>query len=562
MASSTAIRPSRRPEGYLVDIAALLVCGFGFLVLIILWFDNAQGGLTGNGVFKSMEVHDWTADPAHAPLYPANYFFYPAYGYLCRFLDWIGILPGDPRRQLTILNAAFASICLTFVYALVREMTGDRVIALATAFFHLACNDVLYLAIINEDIMSSYTILFGSMALAGLWFARPTVLRVVIVSVVFTVAWLFEWRLMFPTLPAIAAAFWFAEDRMSRRIGWLALFLAVMVAIAALVAFLTRNHLHAADTWTLLWTGKAVVSAWSGFSWVKAHFLTDGVAAYLTGTRIAEMPDIPGWDLWRWTTISLEVALAVVVLRELWRARDDRRSWSLFAIFGGTLVAGTVFNLYSQPHDPQMQINVMAWMTVGWALGLVAARRRWGSRGISVMVALSVLLMAHNVWCLAPLQGEDGKWMEAVKRLEKKADPRNTVFVIHDFDWASTYTAARWGNAFPLIELLLPAPVGDPLFKRVGFVGGILQHHERTEAEQIGALTWQIDHAFALGYDVVAVRLWDADPGFIDSLTSTIAPLSLIHGLSEALHRDFVATEIMDDPVLGKVYKLKKAPGR
>ena len=29
-------------------------------------------------------------------------------------------------------------------------------------------------------------------------------------------------------------------------------------------------------------------------------------------------------------------------------------------------------NLYSQPQDPQMQINVMVWLTIGWALILAA----------------------------------------------------------------------------------------------------------------------------------------------------------------------------------------------
>ncbi len=536
-----------------------MVGGFACLVALILWFDNAQGGMTGNGVYKAMEIHDWVVDPANAPLYPANYFFYPAYGYLCQLLDWLGVLPDDVRRQITILNAAAASLCLAIVYALVRSLTGDRLIALATALFHIACNDVLFLAIINEDIMSSYTIMFASMALAGVWFAPPTVARVIVVSCIFTVGWLFEWRLMFPTLPAIAAAFWFAEKTMLRRAGWLALFLAVMVSITAVTAFLTRDHLRSADTWGLLWTGKAVVSAWSGFSWIKAYFLADGVSAYLLGVRIAEMPQIPGWDLWRFTAIGCELALAVVALRVLWAARDDRRSWSLFAIFGGTLVAGQVFNLYSQPHDPQMQVNVMAWMTLAWALALVTARRRWGTRGVATMIGLSVLLLAHNVWSLAPTRGEDSKWAAAIARLGEKFDPRSTVFVIHDFDWASTYAAASWGNTAPEVDTLEPAPQDKPRFKRVGLVGGILQHHARSEADQVTALRWQIDHAFELGYGVAIVRLWDTDQSFLDLLSASIANQSLMHGMVDMLHRDFTATLVMDDPVLGKVYRLQKA---
>jgi hypothetical protein len=562
LATTTAGRPSARSDGYLADMAVLLFGGFAFLVTVILWFDNAQGGQTGNGVFKSIELRDWVVDPARAPLYPANYFYYPVYGLGCRLLDLIGVFAGDPRRQMTILNAAGASICLTIVYLLARRITGDRVIALATALFHIACSDVLVLAVINEDIMTSYTVMFAAMALAGAWFARPTAWRVVAVSVLFTIGWLFEWRLMFPTLPAMAVALWLCEGRAARRVAWILLFLATMVAVAAITAWLTRHHVGAADTWGLIWTGKAVDSAWAGFTWMKGYYLADGVSAYLFGTRIAEMPGIPGWDLWRFTSIGCELALAASALTLLWRARDDRMSWSLFAVFGGTLVAGQVFNLYSQPHDPQMQINVMAWMTVGWALVLVAARRRWGARGLAAMVGLSAALLAHNVWCLAPLRGEDGKWQAAIARLARNADPAHTVFLMHDFDWASTYAAASWGSSEPVIDTLKPSPQAVPKFKRIGFAGGILLHHARGEAEQTAALHEQIDHAMDLGYDVVAVRLWDIDLSFLDRLTGSIAAPSVVNAMIDMLHRDYIASEIMDDPLLGKVYRLRRSAAR
>src|SRR6185369_8305121 len=106
---------------------------FALLVAIILWFDNAQGLLTGNGVFKTAELRPWIADPASAPLYPSNYLFYPVYGALCRLLDSLGVLVGDPRRQLTLLNAASASLCLCVVYALARSLTGSRALALLAA---------------------------------------------------------------------------------------------------------------------------------------------------------------------------------------------------------------------------------------------------------------------------------------------------------------------------------------------------------------------------------------------------------------------------------------------
>src|SRR5258708_15950972 len=110
--SHSSAASSSRSGGTIADLALLVVGGSALLSVLILWFDNAQGGLTGNGVVKSIELRPWIVDPASAPLYPSNYLFYPAYGALCRLLDLLGVFAGDPRRQMTILNAVSASFCL------------------------------------------------------------------------------------------------------------------------------------------------------------------------------------------------------------------------------------------------------------------------------------------------------------------------------------------------------------------------------------------------------------------------------------------------------------------
>src|SRR5262245_54029839 len=112
-------------RGTAIDLGLLVVGGSVLLIALVLWFDNAQGGLTGNGFFKSLELKPWIADPATAPLYPANYLYYPVYGALCRVLDLLGVFAGDPRRQITILNAVSAALSLGVVYLLARALTGN-----------------------------------------------------------------------------------------------------------------------------------------------------------------------------------------------------------------------------------------------------------------------------------------------------------------------------------------------------------------------------------------------------------------------------------------------------
>ena len=548
--------------GHAADLALLAVGGSALLIALILWFDNAQGGLTGNGVFKSLELKPWVVDPASAPLYPANYLFYPVYGALCRVLDLMGVFAGDPRRQITILNAVSCSLCLCAVYLMARAVTGDRLVALLTALFHIASSFVMFLAIVNEDILPSYTLMFAAMALGAVWFARPTALRVVAVATLFSLAWLFEWRLMFPTLPAMLAALWFCERRPAMRFAWTGLFLATMLAMACVAALVTLGHKGAVGPLDLLWTGKAVNSVWAGFTWPKVGYLWDGMVAYLLGAGVAAIPGIPGWDIWRYTSTIWMLAIAAVAIPMLWRARHDNRAVALAAVFGVTFAAGSVFNLYSQPQDPQMQINVMAWLTPGWMLVLLAAEKRWGGRALAALAALTVTLIAYNVWSLAPLRGLDGKWQQAIERLEKEANPARTVFVLHDFDWAMIYASLHWGTAEPGVDTLGPAPQTVPKFKWIGFTGQVLRHPEWSTEAHVADLRRQIDRALELGYEVLLARLWPMEQKQLETETGMVADSARLAALHRMLRTDYIATLAFDDPVAGPFHRLRRAPNR
>lgn len=551
--------PSSRESGYVADAALLLLGGTGFLIGVILWLDNAQGGLTGNGVFKSMELRPWIDDPANAPLYPANFLFYPVYGALCRVLDGLGVFAGDPRRQIAVLNAASAGLCLVAVYLMARRLTEDRAIALLAALFHGACSFVLLLAITNEDIMPSYTLTFASMALAAVWFAAPSAPRVVAVAALFSLGWLFEWRLMFPTLPAMLLALWLCEARPRHRVLWPALFVATMAACASIAALAALGHPGAVGPLGLLWTGKAVISVWAGFSSAKVGYLWDGMAAYLLGTGLTRVLGAAGWDTWRVLSLAAAAAIAAAALRLAWPRRHDSRVRAPLAVFGGTFVAGEIFNLYAQPQDPQMQVNVMAWLTMGWVLALVAARRRWGIRGLAIAGGATMLLLTHNLWSLAPLRGQDTKWRHTVERLEREADPSRTVFLLHDFDWTMVHAALHWGLAEPGSETLGPAPQARPRFKWIGFTGDVLRHPDWTVERQVAALRDQIDRALALGYDVLVVRLWGMSLGELETATGMIASSRQLEALRALLHERYTATPAFDDPMAGPVHRLRPA---
>ena len=220
--------------------------------------------------------------------------------------------------------------------------------------------------------------------------------------------------------------------------------------------------------------------------------------------------------------------------------------------------------LYAQPQDPQMQINVMAWLTVGWAVVLVAARenRRYGGRLLASLSGLSVLLFAYNVWSIAPLRGLDSAWEGAIQRMERESNPDRTVWLMHDFDWAMVYGSLHWGTNDPGVAKLGPAPQKEPKFKWIGFTGQVLRHPDWSDEQLVADLRGQIDRALDLGYDVLVIRLWDMDPYQLEVATGMVASSERIQALRHMLREDYVATQAFIDTVAGAVDRLKKRPGR
>ena len=324
------------------------------------------------------------------------------------------------------------------------------------------------------------------------------------------------------------------------------------------MSWLWRGHNGAVGPFDLIWTGKAVQSAWAGFSWEKVGYMRDGIAAYLLGTAVTWLL-VVGWDLWRVLSIAMIVALTAAATIELWRRRDDRLTRSVVAVFGVTFAAGEVFNLYSQPQDAQMQINVMPWLTVAWLFALQAVMARWRRAGLATMAGLAALLLAYNVWSLTPLRGLDTRWKLAFEDLERRADPARTVFVVHDFDWVMTYGSLYWGIEEPGIERLGPPPKPQPKFKWIGFEAQLLRHPEWSVEQQTADLRRQIDRALDLGYDVLLVRLGHIGQQQLESESGMIADSARLAALRVMLQRDYIAVPAFNDPVMGPFDRLQRA---
>ncbi len=371
------------------QLALAFVLSFLFLAGLIGWLQNVHI-ITGNGMYKAIQAEPWIADFGKARLDPSNYLYFPLYALLAKLLDALGILKGVTWKQFAYLNAFWASLAIVFVYAFVLRLTGRVAIAVLAALFHLGCGTFLLLGVINEDIMPAYALLLASMLLAGLWFDRPTYARVALVGALFTLGWLIEWRLMFPTLPAFVLALAFAPGSVGRRAAMIATLIVSILAVSGVVELLWEGHNGAIGLHDILWTGKGVfkegehdVTGWAGLSLDKAWMMLAGVGNYflLIGGFVDPLSArhaAAGLAL----SVLFQFVLFIVTIVLLWPRRHEPRLRCLALVFLGTLGAGEVLNFYAQPQDPQMQVNVMVWLTVTWALLLAAPQRaRHDARG-------------------------------------------------------------------------------------------------------------------------------------------------------------------------------------
>jgi hypothetical protein len=554
-----AIANAGSSQGRLFDLATIFLSSMAVFVALILWFDNAQG-ITGNGVFKAMTIKSWVNDPANASLETSNYLYYPVMALLCRVLDGIGIFPGDPRHQLTVINAFCAATCLCIVYLLVRRITGYRSVAWAAVAFHLAGAFFLNLAIINEDVMPSYTLMFASMALASIWFVHPAWRRVFLVAALFTIAWMFEWRLMLPTLPAMLLALAVSPGRALARLGRVTLFLGTMVALAQIAVWLWGpQNGNPGPVTSLLWTGKGTAEGWAGFSAVKVELLWSGIAQYLAGgANIADpASQQPVLRELLVTTLCI-VIIAVLSMLILWRDRGSPTVRALAIIFGGTFAAGEVMNLYSQPQDPQMQINVMVWLTIGWALILAVAVRWRPLPVVSGAIATALALFAYNVSRLTPMQGADSAWRDTLQRIERDVDPTRTVFVLHGFEQEVSEMFYAWGGDWTYFDKLGLAPTSKPKFKFLALVNGPIHKPNATGEELASDLKHNIERVMTLGYEVVANGVWGRSEAQTEASLASVASKEKAIWLYRALHENFTATPAFTDPTAGPYVRLQR----
>jgi hypothetical protein len=368
------------------------------------------------------------------------------------------------------------------------------------SLFHLGCGFVLLLAVINEDIMPGYTLVLISMLLAGLWFDQPTWRRVAVVGVVFTVGWLIEWRLIFPTLPAFVLVLAIADQPWRERAKMIGVLLLSIVATAGIVQQAWEGHNGAVGLHDLLWTGKGVDSGWGGFGWGKAWMMLAGVRRLLPDHRRPHSPGRRPGGLAVAGGVARPAARDPAVQPSRAVAAPVRSALRAIAVvFLGTLGAGQILNFYSQPHDPQMQVNVMVWLSIAFALLAMAASRRF----FIVLAVLASVPLVHNVATFARWRGGDAEAIAALKTIEQRFEPAKTVFVYWGFEQIAMWHYALWSRTWDW-----DGKPNDARFKWIAITAGAIRHRRLDAAAACRGDPPRPRLGLRQGYRVVISDVW------------------------------------------------------
>jgi hypothetical protein len=438
---------SLRRYRYVPVFTALLVAA-AYLFLIVT-IDNTNLGTT-NGLSKSPGVFAW-GHGFSGPLDSGGFLYGPVYGILTRLIPDSLLQYGTPAtdityRKMAVLNALFGGLASGLVCLLALRFTASPVSAGIISLLHAGAGFVLLNSVNSEDIIPAYTFFMGATVCFFEYLHRGGVRLFAASALLLALATLFHWTVMPPCVAAIGAVY--ALLLIVRRIffwagvAWLFIFCVFLQGLV-LLAFPWRHI----PVWAVVYPGKADAGGWVGFLGEKGWNLLVGVGNYFAGANNmgdakAAFANLSIFHLMlvSWAVLAVALAASLITLVR----RPGTSGLSLLAIFGLVLfVVGEVEALYSQPQDPQLQIEPMFAIIPGMILllgrGFEFSGRLW-RRGLAGVLALvGAANGASNVHLMRGGSGLDSKALSAIAEMDRLFPRDTTVIVWHGFEGLTTW---------------------------------------------------------------------------------------------------------------------------
>jgi len=548
-----------------------IAAGFVFLIFASIYLvavvelDNTNIGTT-NGLWKSPAVRGWEKGTSHK-LDSGEWLYLPLYGLLCRLIPdaWVSYgthAPAVTFRKMALLNGLFGGVASAVVFLLAMRFLKSLPAAGVAALAHGCAAFVILNGINSEDIVPAYTFFLLTALCLFAFLDGERVGYLLGASLCCAMLTLLHWTLMIPALAGVIAVGLLVR----RRVWMLPLFFGVFLVVLKLFA-LGFGPWKTSGDWALaapppwpestpfrriesireiVYPSKAAPNGYLGFRWNKVVSASIGIGNYfLGGKNIADNrvafadPNIVGWMRISWL-------FTIVTVGALVWAAIFRGSTRMPAVFGLVVFAmGEMEHLYSQPQDPQSQIEPM-FATI---LGVIVILEAFGRvRFLAVALGAAFFLEGdYNARLMMASRGEDSRYMKQTNELAQVFPPDDTVLVSQGWEEWNTWVFAETfdGNRIRYVT------------RNIGLVNGFIQELGATPEQAADSMAKKIDAALAEGHRVVANVVWvGSREDFANSLT-TLASVEDARIYADRLYGTFHAGRSWDTSV-GRFVELRK----
>jgi hypothetical protein len=374
--------PNRREEIF----TALLTFALSMIFLIVgLLLVQTTVFSTTNGLWKLIDARAWVE--GNGRLVPANFTFTAVAAAIYVVSELFGILPTRGLAIWNSMNIAFASGLLSVLFL---RITRGKLVSIFLGLFFALSGGGLTHSLGSEDIAGALPAIVAIFILISRGpISGFTNRRLVALSLALAYVHLWEWRAALPIYLALFVLLlsekpWRDAQKQlwvwSRIIFVWIFALAVTYVVVSLVfrlpgfdlgvferypflqiigdSFFLGNYpvfLFLLGFASIIWSGKGVGSIWGGFTEEKFSFEILGLIEVLLGGRNLGSLEI-SYPIW------LLIAALWVYSFAIWGSyasivRPQFRALGLYLV--SYFLGSALFNLYSQPQDPQMQITAL-----------------------------------------------------------------------------------------------------------------------------------------------------------------------------------------------------------
>jgi hypothetical protein len=519
--SRTTISGEPNTSRYSIVYALLLwLCLSIVYVALIVKIDNTNLQTT-NGLWKTPAVYNWE-HKISAPVDTGGFLYFPTYGYLSRLIPDALVSYGAhgdvvTYRKLAILNALFGAFASGMVFLLALRITGSIAVSLLVFLAHASSAFVLLNSLNSEDVIPAYAFFVVTTVLALEYWITRRLLFLILAAPFLALVTLFHWTLMIPGAAAIASAQIYDMVRHKTRPWPGAAFVLIFVGVIKVcLVMISARTSQVFTVWQTIYPSKASgAGGWVGLRWEKVPYALVGMGNYFSGgANVGDYHSfLSAYPKTMLFSYIYFIPTGLACVWALWSGSVKSRVKQM-ALFGVTLFfIGELEHFYSQPQDPQSQIQPMFITVIGLTILLcllinskAAGAFRWVGVGLLALFALNG---AVNLRAMLLTQGADSQSVRAVEQFAQLFSPNNTVIVTQGFEGFNTWLDVE----------LYHGDNEQYLSRDIELANAFTTHAGITGSEAANLTKKRIDKALDDGYRVVADAIWTGEPTrFVGSL--------------------------------------------